>query len=413
MNMRKAIIIILAIGFTHGSLAQVRTLSQFLDQALANSPLLKAYRNQAQVNQLDSLRIRAVYRPQVTGNSMNMYAPTIKGFGYDNVVTNGALVSALVGVNQQVVSQENLNTQFRTLQLQTETLGNTARITEQDLKRTVSAQYIQAYSDLQQVLFAREIIGQLRKEEGVLKQLTERNVYKQSEYLTFLVAIKQEELSLRQSELQYRNDYAGLNYLCGTYDTTLVSLAEPPASVVNLPDPGRSAFFHQFTLDSLMLANSRDLVAFNYRPKLSLYADGGYLSSFTYQAYKNFGISAGLNLSVPIYDGHQRKLQYNKLSLAEQTRAGYRDFFSRQYDQQLAQLRQQLSGTESLMAEINAQVGYSESLMRVNAKLLETGDVRIADDIIALNSFLNAKYLLIQNRVTRMQIINQINYWNR
>jgi outer membrane protein TolC len=316
-------------------------------------------------------------------------------------------------VNQQVVGKENLNTQFRTLQLQNQTLGNTAKISEQDLKRTVSAQYIQTYSDMQQMQFAREIITQLKKEEGVLKRLTERNVYKQAEYLTFIVAVKQEELVLRQSELQYKNDYAGLNYLCGLYDTTVVSLAEPPVAAHELPDPSQSAFFHQFTLDSLMLANSRDLIAFNYKPKLSLYADGGYMSSFTYQAYKNFGISTGMSLTVPIYDGHQRKIQYNKLTLAEQTRVGYREFYLRQYDQQLAQLRQQLTGTENLMVEIGAEVSYSESLIRVNAKLLETGDVRIADYIIALNGYLNARYLLIQNKVTRMQIINQINYWNR
>jgi outer membrane protein TolC len=393
--------------------AQDRTLDLFLEQALANSPLLKEYRNQARINQLDSMRIRAGYKPQVTGISNNSYAPTIHGFGYDYAVTNGALVSALVGVNQQVVSRENLNTQFRTLELQSASLGNTSRITEQELKRTVSAQYIQTYGDQLQLQFTRDIIGQLRKEEGVLKQLTERNAYRQSEYLTFLVTIRQEELTLRQTELQFRNDYAALNYLCGLSDTTARILQEPVISVSELPDPDHSAFFQQFTLDSLKLVNSRDLIAFNSRPKLVLYADGGYLSSLAYQAYKNFGFSAGMNLTVPIYDGHQRKLQYNKLSIEELTRSGYKEYFSRQYDQQLAQLRQQLAGTESLLAEINAQVAYSETLIRVNAKLLETGDVRIADVIIALNSYLNARYLFVQNRITRMQIINQINYWNR
>ena len=132
-----------------------------------------------------------------------------------------------------------------------------------------------------------------------------------------------------------------------------------------------------------------------------------------YLPYKNFGLSAGFSLIVPIYDGHQRKLQYNKLTIAEQTRSNYKDFFTKQYDQQLNQLRQQLNGTVELQKEINEQVTYSESLIKVNARLMETGDVRIADYIIALNSYLNAKYLLTQNNITRLQIINQINYWNR
>ena len=33
--------------------------------------------------------------------------------------------------------------------------------------------------------------------------------------------------------------------------------------------------------------------------------------------------------------------------------------------------------------------------------------------ILALSGYLNAKNLLTQNNITRLQIINQINYWNR
>jgi outer membrane protein TolC len=132
-----------------------------------------------------------------------------------------------------------------------------------------------------------------------------------------------------------------------------------------------------------------------------------------YEPYKNFGVSFGITLSVPIYDGHQRKMQYSKLDIAERTRSGYKDFFTRQYSQQIAQLSQQLKATEDLIGQINDQVHYSQTLIEVNGKLLETGDARIADYILALNNYLNAKNLLTQNNITRLQIINQINYWNR
>ena len=56
---------------------------------------------------------------------------------------------------------------------------------------------------------------------------------------------------------------------------------------------------------------------------------------------------------------------------------------------------------------------YSQSLIDVNGKLLETGELRIADYILALGSYLNAKNLATQNKIARLQIINQINYWNR
>ena len=413
MVFKRILLVFLTTWFFQFSYSQNNNLDFYLEQAMLNSPLLKDYKNQIQSNQLDSQRIRAVYKPQVNGSSVNYYAPTVNGYGYDFAVTNGAQVSALVGANLQIISKQNLNSQISSIQLQNQALGNNARLTEQELKRTISAQYIMAYSDLQQMQFTGDIIGLLQKEEAVLKQLTERNVYRQTEYLTFLVALRQQQLNYRQVSLQYRNNFAMLNYLCGIRDTSGAVLQEPGIRLNSPPDPSVSVFFRQFMIDSLKLLNSRDLVDFAYKPKLSVYADGGYLSSMYHQPYKNFGLSAGFSVLVPIYDGHQRKLQYTKLTINEQTRMIYKDFFTRQFDQQLNQLHQQLNGTVDLQKEINEQIIYSEGLIKVNARLMETGDVRIADYIIALNSYLNAKYLLTQNNITRLQIINQINYWNR
>jgi len=155
------------------------------------------------------------------------------------------------------------------------------------------------------------------------------------------------------------------------------------------------------------------LVDFSYKPKISLYADAGYNSTLVYQAYKNFGTSFGVNLTVPIFDGHQKKMQYSKIAIAERTRQGYRQFYTAQYSQQLAQLMQQLTATSELISEINHQIKYADGLITVNIKLLETGDAKIADLVIAVNNYMAAKNLLTQNNTSRLQIINQINYWNR
>ena len=72
-----------------------------------------------------------------------------------------------------------------------------------------------------------------------------------------------------------------------------------------------------------------------------------------------------------------------------------------------------MNATEDLIGQIDEQVRYSQALIDVNGKLLGTGDAKISDYIIALGNYLNAKNLLTQNNITRWQIINQINYWNR
>jgi outer membrane protein TolC len=343
--------------------------------------------------------------------SANFYAPVISGYGYDNIITNGAQVSAFVQANKNIISSANLASQYETIRLLKESIGNTAQVAEKDLRKTITTQYITVYGDLQAWRFSREILNLYQSEEGILKSLTQSGVYKQTDYLTFYVSYQQQSLLLRQSEIQFRNDCATLNYMSGIVDTSLVELEAPDLNMGMVPDIFNSPFYRQYTLDSLNLVNQQKTVFYTYKPKINVYADAGFNSSLQYEPYKNFGLSAGLNFSVPIYDGRQRKMKYQKINIAEDTRQHYKDYFLRQYNQQIAQLTQQLRSTESLINDINGQIKYSGTLIDVNKKLLETGEVRITDLILTINTFLNARNLLNQNYINRMQIINQINYW--
>jgi outer membrane protein TolC len=394
-------------------MGQSTSLDFYVGQALENSPLLKDYRNQALSGQLDSQLIRATYQPQVTGTSLNTYAPVINGFGYDQAISNGGTFSTLAGVNKTLVGRRHLETQYESIRLLRQGLSNTAKITEQDLKKSVTAQYITTYGDLQQIKFNQEIYALLGKEEALLKDLTQKNVYRQTDYLAFLVTLKQEALLLQQLNIQFRNDHGMLNYLCGIVDTTATPLDDPGISLQTLPDIASSVFFRQYHLDSLKLRNNHSLIDYNYKPKANIFADAGFSSTLVDRVYKNFGTSFGFSVTMPIYDGHQRRFQHSKLEIQERTRTGYKDFFTRQYNQQIAQLTQQLKATEGLIGQINEQLNYSQTLIEVNGKLLGTGDAKIADYILALSNYLNAKNLLTQNNITRLQIINQINYWNR
>lgn len=287
------------------------------------------------------------------------------------------------------------------------------KITEQDLRRTVIAAYVAAYGSWRQYHFNNDIYKLLSKEDSILKKLTQASVYRQTDYLTFLVTLQQQHLTITQARLQYQNDYATLNYLCGLTDTSFTPLDSPHIALEQLPDYNNSVFYRKFITDSLLLKNAAQQVDLAYKPKLSITADGGYVSSLTYTPYKNFGVGAAINLTIPIYDGNQRKLQYQRLNILEQTRANNRDFYSAQYQQQIAQLTQQLQTTNQIIDETNDQLKYVYTLIDANRRLLITGDVRIADYIIAISNYLNAQNTITQNIIRQFQIITQINYWNK
>jgi outer membrane protein TolC len=145
---------------------------------------------------------------------------------------------------------------------------------------------------------------------------------------------------------------------------------------------------------------------------VNLFADAGYQSTLMITPLKNFGYNIGLNLSIPIYDGNQKRLQMSKLDIQERTRQNQRDYFLRQYQQQILLLQQQLHELENLAAPINKQINYLETLINVNGKLLKNGEIQITAYVLALNNYITAKNLLVQNQIARYQVIQQINYWN-
>lgn len=388
------------------------TLEYFIQQARQNSPQLKEFAAQILSNQLDSQLLRASLKTQVNFVSTNSYAPVIKGWGYDEAITNGANISALLQANRNFISANNLTAQYRVIALQNRALLDTIQLSVYDLVRTITEQYISTYGDQLTIDFNLQLYTVLQKENEALKKLTQASVMKQTDYLAFYVTMQQQELTLLQAQIQYNTDYLTLNYLCGIVDTTISHLAPP---VIDTAEHNfyESTFYQRFTTDSLRLANERRLIDYQYKPKIGAYTDAGYNSSLILKPYKNFGFSFGVSLIVPIYDAHQKTLKYQKLDLQERTRLANREYFLSQYQQQLNILKQQLASTNLLVTKINQQITYTNTLIEANNKLLETGDITMRDYVLAITSYLNTRNLLTQNNISRLRIINQLNYWNR
>jgi len=411
--MKRVYILLFCTALFFNSRAQQNNLDYFVNQAIANSPLLKDFQNQILSFSLDSQIIRAALKLQVNGISNNSYAPIIKGYGYDEVITNGQQVSALAQVSKSFLGGKTINTQIANLQLQSQAIANSVKMSEQDVIKTVTDQYIVTYGEQLQLDFYNEINGLLRKEDSLLKKLTQDNAFKQNEYLGFVVILQQQLLTTAQLETQYKFDYATLNYLAGIVDTTAARLEDPQLNSKTFGDYTKSIFYQQFVLDSLKLANDRMLVDINYRPKINAYGDVGYNSSLLYLPYRNFGASIGLNVTIPIYDGKQRKLQYAKIDIQDRTRVYRKNFFFQQRNQQILQLMQQLNATDRLIDQIDKQIKYTETLIIVNEKLLAAGDIRLTDFILTLSNYFNARNLVTQNHITHLKIVNQLNYWGR
>ena len=392
---------------------QGRTLDQYLQLAKENNATLRGFENQILSNQIDSQILKATTKTQLNFISNEMYAPVIKGWGYDEAITNIAQVSAMLQATKSFLSKGNLAAQYRAIALQNQALRDTLFLSIKDLVKTITEQYITAFGDQLTMDYSKELYELLKKEAEVLKKLAQSNVIKQTDFLAFDITMQQQELTYLQAQIQYNADYLTLNYLAGLVDTTITRIEEPRLEDSLPHDFYSSAFYQRFITDSLRIVNERRLIDYSYRPTFNAFSDAGFNSSMQNTPYKNIGFSFGVNIKKPIYDGHQKGLKYQKLDIEERTRLTNKNFFITQYNQQVAQLYIQLNATNQLFERIKQQLDYTKTLITAYEKLLETSDVKITEFVTAITNYLNAQNSYRQNIISRLKIINQINYWNR
>jgi outer membrane protein TolC len=391
-------------------LSNAQSLDDYLASGLKNSPLLKDYTNQIRSGNVDSALVSATYKPQVSLNSQILLAPSAKSFGYDEAITNGGNFSGVVSANQSLFNKKIRSEQFRTIQLSNQSIQVSKKLSETELKKAIANQYLTAFANLSQIKFNQSVLKLLEGEFFTLKVLVQKGIYQQTDYLNLFSSIQSQKIGIKQSFIQYKNELATLNYLCGINDTAFVELQKPAIQLENIFDLKNSLQMAQFHIDSLKNTNQRTLVDLNYRPQLSAFADAGFNAISPVDIPLRFGASVGLNFTMPLYDGKQRKEQYTKIAIAEDTRKYYKDFYAKQFSQQYLQLKDQLKLNDELIVEIKVQLANQEQLIGLYKTEIEKGLVRFLDFLTVVNNYVSTKNTLTVAEMNRLQIINQLNY---
>ena len=399
--------------------ASPRTLVDFVAVARQNSPQLREFGNQVGQNRLDSLRRKAQNGIQVVGTGAAVVYPVITNkstgetsLGYDQAITNGGNFVGIGQLSKPVFNRALLQNDYRILASQGAVLRNSGRLSALDLRRSVTDQFLTAYAAQSQLAFSRELLIQLRQQDKQLHQLVDAGIFKQTQYLSFYLSVRTQEVSVEQNRLTYRRELGTLRALAGVADTALVML-ETPAAPPRRPLAGLLApAQRQYTLDSLRLVLDRQAVDVSYRPRVSVVADAGLQSSsYMPQALgRSLGVSGGLLLSVPIFDGHQRQLQYQRIGLSEQSRRGYRQFISVQRQQQYSQLDGQIRAADALLGRIREQLRVAEALVGATRQQLATGEAQILDYLNIVTSYRTLQFTLTQAETDRLRSLYARDY---
>ena len=407
---RRFILIFILSCITAVAQNQSRNLEFYLKEALQNSPLLNDFRNQINSAIADSLLIKAAKMPLVEAKSQLQYSPVYHNFGYDEVITDGGNYMAVMGVSQSIFNKKEVNNKYRSIDLQRQNIDNSARLSSFELNKIITDQYLTTFSVYSDLIFNKTFLDLFREQNDIVSRFVKNGVCKQTDYLSLQIETQAQEILINQLSGQFRKEQMILNKLCGLNDTSRIDLEEPHLTIKGTADISKAPNYIQYKIDSIRIENERSAIDIRYKPKINWFADAGILTSDPWNFYRHLGYSAGLSLSIPVYDGKQKIIEKQKLEYNENSRRVYQDNYRNQYYQQVQQLEEELRSLNETSDRIKKQLDTSDQLVKALKDQLEAGIIMMTDYINAIRNFKSINRNLILINIQKLQIINEMNF---
>ena len=402
------------------------SLYAFIEHALALNADLQNLRLQGELSSLEMRKIKTQYEnPQwaLTGDyllapffSNNGRIVTIssnpdpKAFGYDVGITNGGLYSAQINVNypvftqklsqpliqQQELTQMGQNIQFRQL--------------EANLKRQVTADYLNAYLIQQQMDFIDQVKAGLAGQRELVRKLADRGIMRVTDLELLNLEIQNQEFQQDMLRAQFRQAFITLGTDAGIVDTTLSRLE--PVQLVLSDAEERSLFLEPFRLDSLNAQNDQSVFETRYLPQVNIFGNAGVNAVEVNNMYRKIGFSAGVHFSWLINDGRQGDIHAQQNELRLLVARNQSEFSNRQIQHNrrnnellLQQNRQNIDQLEKQL------VGYRQ-LLEIYKQEFSIGQLSVIDYLALLRTYVGLHQQKDLMEIQLQLIINELNYWN-
>jgi outer membrane protein TolC len=407
---KKSLIILLLSLSTIVAYNQTRNLDFYLKEGVQNSPLLNDLKNQVRSAVADSLLIRATKKPLLEAKSFLQYSPYYHNFGYDEVITDGGNYMAVMGVSQNIFNRRELDNKFKSAELQKQLAKNSSKVSVNELKKAIIDQYLAAYSDFSDLKFNRAFLELFYRENEIVLGFVKSGVGNQTDYLTLLIETQSQEIVVNQLHTQFIKNLNLLNQLCGIDDSASYELIEPELKIIGLPDITKAPSYIQYKIDSIRIQNEKLAIDIRYKPKISWFADAGFLSSTPWNFYQHFGYSAGVSLNVPIYDGKQREIEKQKLEFDESSRKMYETNYRTNYFLQIQQLSDELKALNEMSVKMEDQIRNSDQLVKALKGQLEAGNIQMTEYINAVKNFKTISRNINLVKIQKLQVINEMNF---
>ena len=420
------IVILVLIFFGIPGIAQKKQVDFFINEGLKNNPSLLEINNLEQYFQIQNEFITAQNRrPQVSFTADYLFAPFFsdngkaisittspspKAFGYDVGLTNGGLYATQLNVAIPLFNKAIVQRLYEQNKVQADISAYGRRQIEHDIAKNIIDQYIITYQFLQQTGYLQKIIDQLDSRKPLVAALVKQGLLQQNDYLLLDIQLATNTNDLKQLQFAYNNGIALLKNLSLINDTTQFVLDKP--SIAINADPVEYNYVQKFKLDSLNLVAQQNVFNTKYQPQVSLLGTTGINAADIANVPHNVGLSAGVHLSVPISDGHQRKLYQRQNEVLLKNQQAYLNSAALTQQNNLRNAKQQINQWRQTIEMAAAPIQKQEILLDIIKDKVVKGQVSVMDYINALQDYAVLQKNKALAETNLMLYINQYNYYN-
>lgn len=400
------------------------SLEYFIARAVENSPTIKEYQNLRSINRLQGELNRAqnsTFQASLTGdylfapyfnNHGNLITsnPSPEAVGYDINLTDGGLYSAKINLERNILNSHLTGVLDRQIRIQDDNYQYSLRLEKHNLEKQVTDQYLTALQLFRLSRLSGEVVSNLREQLTLSAGLVEKGYSKLQDYLLLKIELQNQSILLDNTRQQYNSSLYQLYALCGISDTSVVAL-DSVSLKTGAPNV-RSDFIQRYTLDSLTTATEQALFESRYRPQVKLFFNTGLNAVELDRIERKFGMSAGLNVSVPLFDGGQRRLTRQQNRLALQSIRDSRLYSERNIETQRRNFESRIQSLQQNIRGMEEQAEDYQKLLDIASKQLRQGGVSMIDYLTLLKNYIDLRKNEIILEISRQSEINNYNYWN-
>jgi outer membrane protein TolC len=175
---------------------------------------------------------------------------------------------------------------------------------------------------------------------------------------------------------------------------------------------GHSKFFNQYENDSLLILNQQNVFETKYYPQLNLFFNAGLNAVELNDIQRKFGLSAGFNFSLPIYDGSQKSItrQQSQINLSTivSNRKNQETLLKNKIKESSSQVEYYTGSLQSITSQLE---DYDKIIILLNSELMH-GQLSMVDYITIIKNYFDLKKNKISSSAAYQQAVNQFNYWD-